>query len=78
MKFKPLICQKEGTIRNTPFMYLLRLKIGCKVILIQNIDTPDGLTNGQLVSLLDVIKVDNMKHLKANLCLNITSTLLIC
>ena len=55
-KFKPFICQKEGTIGNTSFMHLLRLKIGCKIILIHNIDTPDGLTNGQLGLLLDVIK----------------------
>ena len=55
-KFKPFICQKEGTIGNTSFMHLLRLKIGCKIILIHNIDTPYGLTNGQLGLLLDVIK----------------------
>ena len=57
-KFKPFICQKEGTVGNTSFMHLLRLKIGCKVILIHNIDTPDGLTNGQLGLLLDVIKAE--------------------
>ena len=37
----------------------LRVKIGCKVILIHNIDTADGLTNGQLGKLLDVIRSED-------------------
>ena len=37
----------------------LRVKIGCKVILIHNIDTADGLTNGQLGSLLGVIRAED-------------------
>ena len=35
------------------------MKIGCKIILIHNIDTADGLTNGGLGLLLDVIKADD-------------------
>ena len=57
--FKPRICSKEGTIGNTSFMDNLRVKIGCKVILIHNIDTPDGLTNGQLGKLVAAISTDD-------------------
>ena len=35
-----------GCIRNTPFQAVLKLKVGCEVILVHNIDTLDGLTNG--------------------------------
>ena len=45
-------------------MHLLKLKIGCKIILIHNIDTPDGLTNGQLGLLLGVIKADDGSIIK--------------
>ena len=55
-KYTPFICKKEGTIGNSSFMDNLRLKIGCKVILIHNIDTSDGLTNGQLGALIDILR----------------------
>ena len=58
-KYKPYICKKEGTVGNSSFMDNLRLKIGCKVILIHNIDTSDGLTNGQLGTLIDVFRADD-------------------
>ena len=58
-KYKPSICKKEGTVGNSSFMDQLRLKVGCKVILIHNIDTSDGLTNGQLGQLIDVIRTDD-------------------
>ena len=51
-KYKPCICKKEGTLGNSSFMDYLRLKIGCKVILIHNIDTSDGLTK-PMVSLVN-------------------------
>ena len=35
------------------------MKIGCKIILIHNIDTPDGLTNGQLGKLIDIIQTED-------------------
>ena len=58
-KYKPSICKKEGTVGNSSFMDILRLKIGCKIILIHNIDTSDGLTNGQLGKLIGTIKSGN-------------------
>ena len=58
-KYTPYICKKEGTIGNSSFMDNLRLKIGCKVILIHNIDTSDGLTNGQLGALIDILRADD-------------------
>ena len=57
--FKPRICKKEGTVGNSSFMDILRVKIGCKVILIHNIDTLDGLTNGQLGKIIDVIRTED-------------------
>ena len=35
-----------GCIQNTPFLEVLKLKVGCEVMLVHNIDTLDGLTNG--------------------------------
>ena len=40
-------------------MDILKLKKGCKLILIHNIDTPDRLTNGQLGKLRDMIKTED-------------------
>ena len=57
--YKPQICKKEGTVGNSSFMDNLTVKIGCKVILIHNIDTSDGLTNGQLGILIDVIRTND-------------------
>ena len=57
-KFKPKI-HHEGTIGQTSFMNELKLKLGSKVILIHNINTPDSLTNGQLGNLMGIIKSDN-------------------
>ena len=57
--FKPRLCKKEGTVGNSSFMDQLRVKIGCKIILIHNIDTADGLTNGQLGILIDVIRTED-------------------
>ena len=58
-KYKPSICKKEGTIGTSSFMDSLRIKIGCKIILIHNIDTSDGLTNGQLGTLIATVKADD-------------------
>ena len=45
-----------GCVRNTPFQAELKLKIGCEVVLVHNIDTLDGLTNGCRGVLVDVEK----------------------
>ena len=58
-KYSPFLCKKEGTVGTTSFMDKLRLKIDCKVILIHNIDTSDGLTNGQLGKLIAVIRASD-------------------
>ena len=42
-KFKT---NSAGCIQNTPFLEVLKLKVGCEVMLVHNIDTLDGLTNG--------------------------------
>ena len=55
-KYKPFIEKKEGAIATTSFQDKLRLKIGSKIIIIHNIQTSDGLTNGQLGQLIDVIR----------------------
>jgi exonuclease III len=54
-KYKPFIEKKEGAIGTTSFHDELRLKIGAKVIIIHNINTSDGLTNGQLGELIGII-----------------------
>ena len=47
---------KAGCIKNTPFLAELQLKIGAEVVLVHNIDTLDGLTNGCRGVLIDVEK----------------------
>jgi ATP-dependent DNA helicase PIF1 len=55
-KYTPFIDKKEGAIGTTAFQDELRLKISANIIIIHNIDTSDGLTNGQLGELIDIIK----------------------
>ena len=45
-----------GAIQNTPFQAVLKLKVGCEIMLVHNIDTLDGLTNGCRGVLVDVEK----------------------
>ena len=58
-KFNPRINSKDGTVADTGFMDKLELKKNAKVIMIHNVCTIDGLTNGQLGVLIDVLKNSN-------------------
>ena len=58
-KFTPFIDKKEGAVGTTAFQDELILKLGAKIIIIHNIDTSDGLTNGQLGELVKVIYTKN-------------------
>ena len=48
-----------GEVGNTGYMDELKVKLGCKVMLIQNIDVADCLTNGQLGTLIGTVKAPN-------------------
>ena len=75
--FKPYI-KKDGTISDTQFPDILKLKIGARVMLIYNIDVSDLLCNGALGVLLGIeeskngnvdkiiVKFDNPKAGKEN------------
>ena len=52
-KFKPKV-DPAGCVLNTPFQALLKLKRGAQVIMVHNVDTIDGLTNGARGLLVDV------------------------
>ena len=58
-KFK---VNKAGCIKNTPFQAILELKIGAEVVLVHNINTLDGLTNGCRGILIGVEKKGNAIH----------------
>ena len=47
-----------GCVKNTPFLSKLKLKIGAEVVLVHNINTLDGLTNGARGVLVAVEKKD--------------------
>ena len=47
---------KAGCIKNTPFLAELQLKINAEIVLVHNINTLDGLTNGCRGVLIDVEK----------------------
>jgi hypothetical protein len=55
--FKPKIDAKKNTVDPTPYMQRLRLKIGCRVMLVVNLDILDCLSNG-LIGRLRAVRRD--------------------
>ena len=51
----PKIQEKDGTIAQTSFQDEIKLKIGAKGIIIHNVDVVDGITNGQIGTITDLI-----------------------
>ena len=54
--YKPKIDKKDNVVGNTGFLDCIPIKLGARVMLIHNVDTIDGMTNGQLGKVVDVIK----------------------
>ena len=54
-KRAPKIQDKDGTIGQTSFLDVIKLKIGAKAIIIHNVDVVDGVTNGQIGTIRDLI-----------------------
>ena len=47
-----------GTIEETAFLQTLRLKVGARIMLIHNVNTLDGLTNGAQGSVMQILAKD--------------------
>ena len=58
-QFDPYIDEADGKVRGTPLQNILYLKKGAKVVLIHNLNVPDGLNNGAKGKVLDFIRKDN-------------------
>ena len=59
--FRPCISEKDGAIGSTQFQNVLFLRIGAKVMVIHNVDTLDGITNGQAGILVGVLFKEDEK-----------------
>ena len=57
--FKPTIDKRDKTVKNTSFLYILKLKKNARVMLTYNVDTMDGLTNGLTGKVIDFIYKDD-------------------
>ena len=55
------ISKKDDAIGGTAFTNLITVKIGCRLMIIHNIDVLDGLTNGQFGELVAVVKTTKGK-----------------
>ena len=58
-QFDPYIDEADGKVRGTPLQNILYLKKRAKVVLIHNLDVPDGLNNGAKGIILDFIRKDD-------------------
>ena len=46
--FKPKIDHKKQTVESTKYLQTLQIKLGCRVMLTDNLDVQDSLCNGSL------------------------------
>ena len=58
-KYKPRIHDKRGTVGTTAYVQNLRIKVGCRVMLIDNIDVSDCLCNGSMGTLKAILRDHN-------------------
>ena len=54
-QFKPQVDERDGAIGQTQFQNVLFLRSGAKVMIIHNVDTLDGITNGQRGVIVDFL-----------------------
>lgn len=52
---RKITIKEAGTIEETAFLQTLKLKVGARVMLIQNINTLDGLTNGAQGKVMEIL-----------------------
>lgn len=62
--YKPQI-QKHGVVAQTPLQHKLQIKVGARIMLVVNVNTFDGLVNGAMGSVVDIVMYPNYsKHVK--------------